>query len=456
MNLPYSNLKIEHWNPGATAPLVLPIQVICNTSDEQIYTNIHTNSRNGREWIAQVPAHERVAILCGSGPSLADTLSEIEAERSFSNADLFALNGAAWFLDDKGLNPDFQVILDARAETLPLVGPAKQHLFASQVDPSLFAIAPRAKLWQLQVEGIDHILPEYPHDYCLVGGAASVGNTAICLVYAMGYRTMRLYGYDSCHREGKGHAFPQALNNGDPLAQVTFMGKDYLTSLTMKLQAEKFQQTARELKKLGVHIHVCGSGLLPDMWRAPREALTEYEKYQRMWQLPEYRDYSPGEELVGTFLEKAWPRKDETIVDFGCGTGRAGWKLHRMGYNVTLTDFVENSRDLEARNLPFRQADLSQPDLQLSEHPADVGYCTDVMEHIPPAQVEQVVRNVMHNAGRVFFQISTVDDACGALINQELHLTVQPHKWWLALFEGMGYKILWNEERPTTALFLVQ
>ena len=448
MHLPYANLAIKHWNPGAENPLILPVHVICNTDDEELYENVRVNSRAHGDWQKLLPAHDGVAILCGSGPSLADSLVDIQWHRSKGHV-IFALNGAAKYLADHGVMPDYQVILDARPETAELVGPAKEHLFASQVHPATFARAPKARLWHLQVGEIDKLLPPYSAGYCLIGGAASVGNTSTCLVYAMGYREMHCYGYDSSHRGEAGHAFHQKLNDGDPCAVVLFNGKEYTCSLTMKLQAEKFMETSRALRQMGVRLFVHGSGLLPDMYNMPTEAMSEREKYTRLWCFSEYREEAPGEALVAKFLDIAKP--SGTVIDFGCGTGRAGMKLKEAGLDVLLVDFTDNSRDLEALALPFLQHDLSQS----MDARADWGFCTDVLEHIPTADVEVVISNVMQSAKTAFFQISTQPDKCGELIGQDLHLTVRDHATWREWFKGLGYVVQWEEEGPTASLFLV-
>lgn len=449
MQLPYANLQIKHQNPGAEMPLILPVHLICNTSDDDIYNNIRENSKNHGNWVKCEEPHDGIAVLCGSGPSLADTIDEILWQAA-SGAKIFAMNGSAKFLHDKGIMPDYQVIIDARIQTADLIGPAKHHLFASQVHPECFKRKPKAQLWHLQVGNIENEFPEYEGAYALIGGAASVGNTATCLAYAMGYRNLQIYGYDSSYREAMGHAFRQPMNDGEPCAHVMFNGKGYIASLTMKLQAEKFQETSRALQEAGCHIEVHGNGLLPDIWNTPIEKLSEQEKYERMWTYDAYRIVSPGEECVNTFLEICKP--DGLVIDFGCGTGRAGVKIHEYGCFVILIDFTENSRDDAARSLPFRQHDLMQP---LKDR-AKFGYCTDVMEHIAPENVETVVRNVMDSARTTFFQISTVPDNMGALIGQQLHLTVKPHSWWRDLFARMGYDIDWEREMDIASMFVVK
>jgi hypothetical protein len=434
-------------------PLLLPVHVICNTSDEDLHRNIKANSARARQiargWVKSQPAHDRVAVLVGSGPSLADTLEEVR-ERFTAGDTVFAMNGAANYLNAHGIRPDFQVMIDPREETKQLIGPADDHLIASQCHPSVFDAVPHAKLYHLQIEGIDDDLPEYPHPFALVGGAASVGNTSTVLAYVLGYRTLHLYGYDSSHRDAQSHAFHQKMNDGEPNCIVTWNGKNYRTSLTMKLQAEKAQETLRALETAGVEIHVHGSGLLPDMWNTPQEQLSEREKYMRMWSVAGYRQFSPGEEAAQTFLDVVKP--DGLVIDFGSGTGRGALAISKAGHGVFMLDFASNCRDNETLHLPFLEHDLTEP----CALRAPYGYCTDVMEHIPPARVETVIRNIMASAETVFFQIATVPDSFGAVINQRLHLTVEEHAWWLETFKRLGYVVTFDRDIGQQSQFVVK
>jgi len=186
----------------------------------------------------------------------------------------------------------------------------------------------------------------------------------------------------------------------------------------------------------------------------------EQEKYRRMWEHREYRVVAPGEQVASEFLKQARPRPGDTVIDFGAGTGRGALMLALLGgMNVTMLDFAENCLDDDVRDmlltqshaLRFKQADLRRPIGMAAKY----GYCTDVMEHIDPAHVDGVLDNILKSAEHVFFQISTVDDACGALIGEPLHLTVKPYSWWLNKLREHDAVIHWSEENPTTALFYV-
>ena len=450
MQLPYANLQIKHQNPEATMPLTLPVQVICNTSDEQIYSNIRNNSHKYRtNWIKCEEPHQGIAVIVGSAPSMLDKLAEIRSMQE-AGGKVFALNNAANILFSHDILADYQVLIDAREATKMLIGHAKEHLFASQVNPACFELVTNPTLWHLQVGDIEDEFPDYDDSYALIGGAASVGNTTTCLAYAMGYRDLQIFGMDSSHKDGESHAVHQAINDGDPCAEVVYNGKQYRTSITMKLQAERFQETAKALQCAGCTITLHGDGLLQEMWRNPQD-MSEEDKYTLMWAQPEYRVHSPGELVASTFLDIAKP--SGRIIDFGCGSGKGSLKLAEYGCSPLLIDFAENSRDEVAMKFPFVKHDLTR---QLPETIfAKWGYCTDVMEHLPPEDVEKTILNIMECVDECFFQISTVSDTMGAIIGQELHLTIQPHSWWKELFERNGFAVKWEQEQNIAALFLI-
>lgn len=190
----------------------------------------------------------------------------------------------------------------------------------------------------------------------------------------------------------------------------------------------------------------------------------EQAKYQRLWaEHAAYRHAAPGEALSSLFLSMAEIKPHHTVVDFGCGTGRGAYAIAaRTGAKVTALDFAEESLDEAVRlaidvgdiNLTFQQRDLTQP-LRF-ERPADYGYCTDVLEHIPPEDVEVVLANIVSSARRVFLCISMVPDRMGVLIGEDLHLTVRPAEWWRELLEDkFKCRIIWRRTTEDAALFYV-
>lgn len=446
-------VQMDYQNPDASMKMVVPVLIVCNTSDEDLKRNVTVNCERDLPWLSMRPAHDGIAVMCGGGVSIEDHLWDIR-ELQAAGGTVFAMNAASVFLRGHSIKVDHQVIADAKEETAALVDPmADAHLIASQVHPKTLDRALRPTVWHLEFGGVEDQFPEERKargGYALIGGGAAVGNSALCVAYAMGFRTFHIFGFDSSHRGERSHAYDQPMNQFIPCVEVEWTNKTFTSSVSMKAQAEKFQITAQALKQAGCSLTVYGDGLLQTMYTTPAKDLTERDKYRLMWQFDGYRDFSPGEGIVPLFLEVAKP--DGLIIDFGCGTGRASLALNEAGHEVFLVDFADNCRDEEALRLPFLEWDLTHP----CPLRAPFGLCTDVMEHIPPEDVEAVICNVMSSADQVFFQISTVNDVFGEVIGTRLHQSVHAHAWWRETFEALRLEILWEQSSPIASCFHVK
>lgn len=179
----------------------------------------------------------------------------------------------------------------------------------------------------------------------------------------------------------------------------------------------------------------------------------EQRKYEKMWNIEDYRKVAPGQDTAMVFLEQAKPLRDSTCIDFGCGTGRGALMLALLGkLKVTMVDFAENALDDDIHDIckaqpdriEFIQHDLNNP-LPISQ-PAVYGYCTDVMEHLPPEEVDGVLDNILGAAQNVFFRIDTRPDLMGKRIGEILHLTVESYGWWLDKFKERKCYINWSHD----------
>ena len=192
-----------------------------------------------------------------------------------------------------------------------------------------------------------------------------------------------------------------------------------------------------------------------------KKVLSEKEKYEKMWTVEDYRKVSPGELAANTFLSLAKPKPQDPIIDFGCGTGRGGFFLWAMGrMDVTMLDLASNCLDEDLRTacekfpdqIRFKEHDLNDP----YQEPARYGYCTDVMEHIPPDEIDTVLNNILDAAQSVFFRISTTPDVMGPkYLNQHLHLSVHNYSWWAKKFLEHDVVILHSEDLGEVVDFYV-
>jgi hypothetical protein len=165
--------------------------------------------------------------------------------------------------------------------------------------------------------------------------------------------------------------------------------------------------------------------------------MTERDKYIKAWSYEGYRGYSPGEYAISTYIGECNPKRT-TIIDFGTGTGRGALALYNLGFEVTMVDIADNCLDRKVADKLGRNLVIGNLWEHLDLPRADEGYCTDVMEHIPPEHVEAVVKNIMGLCKRAFFQICLVEDKFGEVIGEQLHLTVESFDWWKDLLSRHG------------------
>jgi len=175
----------------------------------------------------------------------------------------------------------------------------------------------------------------------------------------------------------------------------------------------------------------------------------ERNKYERMWEVVAYRNFAPGEALAKHAFAAMKMRKDDKLIDFGCGTGRPAAQFQRMGASIIGIDHAANCMDSHV-NITFLQCCLWDlpPDLA-----CDYGYCTDVMEHIPPEKVDDVlseIRRVVRN--KVFFQIATFPDGMGKRIGETLHLSVYSPEWWETKLREHWGSVIMSGTRNCTAI----
>jgi 2-polyprenyl-3-methyl-5-hydroxy-6-metoxy-1,4-benzoquinol methylase len=153
--------------------------------------------------------------------------------------------------------------------------------------------------------------------------------------------------------------------------------------------------------------------------------MNEREKYQAVWNIPNYGSYSPGLHFLPAALKALSPHEGATFIDIGSGSGKAAARLQELGYRVTAVDIAYNA------NSAFTGDIIITPiqDMAFPER-FDYGICCDVMEHVPADEVPAVLSAIAKSCHKVFFQIANYPDSFGAAIGQPLHLTVKPVEWW--------------------------
>jgi len=152
--------------------------------------------------------------------------------------------------------------------------------------------------------------------------------------------------------------------------------------------------------------------------------LVERDKYEQMWQGDKYRQKSPA---FHRFFDeiKSYVKGSGKVIEFGCGQGLALEALSK-DHEVLGIDIAQNCLTVD---VPFKRACLWEP----MNVVGDVGFCVDVMEHIPPEYVSQTFEEILNCVPKCFFIACILPDSNGQRhIGQSLHLTVEDHNWWNA------------------------
>lgn len=131
--------------------------------------------------------------------------------------------------------------------------------------------------------------------------------------------------------------------------------------------------------------------------------------------------------------------KAKTLLDYGCGAGDQWKQPHRM------------HRELGLRWFDVRLYDPAFPDHD--EKPwgkFDGVLCSDVLEHVPEAEVDALVATLFGHARHFVWASVCCRPAKKAFPDgTNLHVTLQPMEWWREVFARHAGGIAWFlEESP--------
>jgi SAM-dependent methyltransferase len=110
----------------------------------------------------------------------------------------------------------------------------------------------------------------------------------------------------------------------------------------------------------------------------------------------------------------------ESILDYGCGKGHQYHKdkLHEVYFNGIIPELY----------------DIGVPEYStIPEDKFDAVICTDVMEHIPEEELDEVIKQIYSKANKfVYFGICTRLAEKTLPNGENAHCTVKPLEWWQA------------------------
>jgi SAM-dependent methyltransferase len=167
----------------------------------------------------------------------------------------------------------------------------------------------------------------------------------------------------------------------------------------------------------------------------PDGAAQERDKYAEIWSIEEYRTAeSPGEQNVQRFMDVVNPPLGSSLLDIGCGAGRAGLDFVSRGLAVHWMDITDAALDPAIDRARF----IESPIWGSLAGKWDYGFCCDVLEHLPTEYTMAAIDRILAHCSIAWLQISLRSDEFGKLIGEPLHLTVRPFDWWLLRIATLG------------------
>lgn len=117
----------------------------------------------------------------------------------------------------------------------------------------------------------------------------------------------------------------------------------------------------------------------------------------------------------------------KTILDYGCGTG-------------SLAPAMKPRR--------VSQYDPGIPASSMMPKPCELVVCTDVLEHIEPEKLDNVMRHIFDLTGKAaYFVISTRPAKAILPDGRNAHISLHDEAWWLAKLRAQGWVIKRHEMR---------
>lgn len=259
-------MAIRHRNKEASTDLVIPVELIGTVSNETALAHLNANILPDYDWLDETPAHNRVAIICGSGPSLKRSYDTIRN----MDGDVFACNGAAALLHANRITVDNQAILEPHPSiSTDFCEHAKRHLMASIVPPEVVQRSSNVLLWHPYAPHIENALKGLKRKFYYIGGGISVSLFCLNIAYTLGYRRLEIFGLDSSYEDGEFYANGNRASAESVNVHIEYNGKHFVTTFDMKQQVVIFMKLAAMLQQAGCKIHVYGSGLLPEVFNHP-------------------------------------------------------------------------------------------------------------------------------------------------------------------------------------------
>jgi hypothetical protein len=416
---------------------------------EEYFANLRHNLKLDLPNLKQEPGTDKIMVMVCGGPTAKQHLEEIRAKSEDDKYVIVCSNKTHDWLIENGIVPDIFFMIDPKKSKIKDVQhPHKdvRYIIGAQCNPGVFGALEGYKLERVitycnlkenDEDGLYdiHIINAFigSKNYTPLDGGTMAGLRAMTLGNILGFYTVEFYGFDSCF-------FDYDPESGEPIYYSydkkrkenitecqTDDGRTFLSTPVFASQARQFIKWKHKLEWMNFIIH--GDSLTSHINKLDEESckpkhdllITDYMRKIVASHHNTSPDFGAGTFsidhignvalLIGQLIRKFG---DLTLLDYGCGKGM-------------LKEFMPPIKGLEIYNY-----DPCVPEFSLRPDPCDVVVCTDVLEHIEPDCLD----NVLDDMKRLTKKACYITIALGPANNyysdgQNCHLIVETPEWWI-------------------------
>lgn len=255
--------------------------------DNQIKANVRYCGTLIDRWIAECNPHNLTAVLCSGGPSLKgqfDVLKKLYKKRDHM---VFCVKHAHDLLIEQGIVPDGCILLDPRPHSKDFIEhphPDVNYFTATMchpvtVDKLRDAGAKVFGYNALVGAGEDQVFKEMALELSgpdkkvhMLPGGCGAATRGVTVLYCLGFRKFKLFGYDACYPENVGKKTQGATDK--ECLRVEVHGREFWTDAELIAQCNDFE---RLFQSQNVDIEVFGDGMIPHIYHSLRKVRPEFK-----------------------------------------------------------------------------------------------------------------------------------------------------------------------------------
>jgi len=360
--------------------------------------------------------------VVGFGPSLNDTLEQV---RSFKY--IFTCSGSHKFLIERGIVPTWHVEVDPRKHKVGLMGqphPDVEYLVASTCHPEVFKHLENynVKLWHV-FDNSEEGLRTLPRGEWAITGGCDVGLRAMTISRFFGFTDLHIFGLDGSspnetHRHAAEH--PKQFK----LKEIECNGRRFYTSEGMLAAAQSIWHELDMMPDVTPHFY--GDGLIQEMFKTWERK--PVEKLNSMG----FRHT----ELISAEYCELNQKLHASNLAYGVGGGRHAETVEKiaksLGAGASVLDYG-CGKGLLAKELsfPIWQYDPAIPEYSAMPRAADLVVCTDVLEHVEPDKLDDVLTDLKRCVKQVgYFTVHITPSMKTLADGRNSHLIIEKPEWW--------------------------